>query len=93
MIDGSMQPYALTLDKFLSHAAKWHPHVEVVTGRDGGRVDRIGYDELCRRARKVSVVLENFGVRVGDRVAVLAGIPRRTSKPGTASPPWARCAT
>jgi len=72
MTDGSMQHYALTLDKFLTHAAKWHPHAEVVTGRDGGRIDRIGYDELCRRARKVSAVLESFGVRVGDRVAVLA---------------------
>ena len=22
-VDGSMQPYALTLDKFLTHAARW----------------------------------------------------------------------
>ena len=72
MTEGSMQPYALTLDKFLEHAAKWHPHAEVVTGREGGRVDRIGYAELCRRARKISVVLESFGIRAGDRVAVLA---------------------
>ena len=42
MIDGSMQPFALTLDKFLDHAAKWHPSVEVVTARVGYRVDRIG---------------------------------------------------
>ena len=35
MIDGAMQPFALTLDKFLEHAAKWHPRAEVVTGRAG----------------------------------------------------------
>ena len=48
MIDGAMQSFALTLDKFLEHAAKWHPHAEVVTAREGGRVDRIGYAELDR---------------------------------------------
>ena len=42
MTDGSMQPYALTLDKFLEHAAKWHPSAEVVTAREGGAVDRTG---------------------------------------------------
>ena len=30
MIDGSMQEFALTLDRFLDHAAKWHPHAQVV---------------------------------------------------------------
>jgi len=69
---GEMQPYALTLDKFLEHAAKWHPRVEVVTAREGGRVDRVSYADLERRARRVSLVLEGFGVRRGDCVATLA---------------------
>jgi fatty-acyl-CoA synthase len=72
MIDGSMQPFALTLDKILEHAAKWHPHAEVVTGREGGRVERVGYADLEKRARKVSVVLRGLDVRKGDRVATLA---------------------
>ena len=72
MNDGAMQPYALTLDKFLEHAAKWHPHAQVVTARAGGRVDRIDYDGLNRRSRKVSAVLAGFGVQTGDRVATLA---------------------
>ena len=72
MTDGAMQSFALTLDKFLEHAARWHPRAEVVTGREGGRVDRISYAELDRRSRKVSVVLAGFGVRAGDRVATLA---------------------
>jgi hypothetical protein len=32
---GAMQPYALTLDRFIDHAAKWHGAVEVVTGGPG----------------------------------------------------------
>ncbi|MCD2324441.1 AMP-binding protein [Sphingomonas sp. IC-56] len=72
MIDGSMQDYPLTLDKFLDHAAKWHPHAQVVTARDGGGVDRIGYAELRSRALAVSSLLAGFGTRLADRVATLA---------------------
>ena len=69
---GAMQTHALTLDKFLEHAAKWHPEVEVVTAREGGRVDRVSYANLERRARRISLVLEGFGVCTGDCVATLA---------------------
>jgi acyl-CoA synthetase (AMP-forming)/AMP-acid ligase II len=72
MRDGAMQPYALTLDKFLEYAAKWHPRTEVVTAREGGGVSRVGYAELDRRARNASLVLASFGVRAHDRVATLA---------------------
>lgn len=72
MIDGAMQSYALTLDKFLDHAAKWHPDAEVVTGREGGAIDRIGYAALRARSLRVSAVLAGRGVRIGDRVATLA---------------------
>ncbi len=72
MIDGSMQDYPLTLDKFLHHAAKWHPDAEVVTAREGGGIDRIGYAGLRDRALAVSSLLSGFGVKQGDRVATLA---------------------
>jgi 3-(methylthio)propionyl---CoA ligase len=72
MIDGAMQPFALTLDKFLGHAAKWHPRAEVVTARENGHVDRIGYAELHRRSLRISAVLQGLGVRTGDRIATLA---------------------
>ncbi|MBC2776671.1 AMP-binding protein [Parasphingopyxis marina] len=72
MTHGEIQPYALTLDKFLVHAAKWHPRAQVVTARDGGEVDRIGYAELLERARRVSSVLADLGVSQGDHVATLA---------------------
>lgn len=72
MIDGSMQDFALTLDKFLDHAAKWHPNTEVVTAREAGGPARIGYAALNDRARRVSGALHGLGVRQGDRVATLA---------------------
>jgi acyl-CoA synthetase (AMP-forming)/AMP-acid ligase II len=72
MIDGEMQAFALTLDKFLEHAAKWCPDAQVVTARDGGGIDRIGYAQLMSRSRKASALLAGLGVRTGDRVATLA---------------------
>ena len=71
MIDGSMQDFALTLDRFLVHAEKWHPDVAVVTAAEGG-VERVGYAALADRARAVSGVLAGLGVATGDRVATLA---------------------
>ncbi|MES2445352.1 MAG: AMP-binding protein [Pseudomonadota bacterium] len=72
MIDGDVQSFALTLDKFLEHAAKWHPEAQVVTAREGGASDRIGYRALMDRSRKVSAVLQGLGIGTGDRVATLA---------------------
>lgn len=72
MIDGSMQTYALTLDKFLSHAAKWHSDAEVVSAGADGAVRRIGYAALRDRALRVSGALARLGIAQGDRVATLA---------------------
>ncbi len=72
IVDGEMQAFALTLDKFLDHAAKWRPDGQVVTARDGGRIDRVGYADLRDRSLRVSSVLAGLGVKQGDRVATLA---------------------
>jgi len=72
VIDGSMQSFPLTLDRILEHAAKWHPDVEVVTAREGHPNARTNYAELRDRARKVSHILADLGVSLGDRVATLA---------------------
>lgn len=72
VIDGSMQSYGLTLDKFLSHAAKWHPAAETVSAAADGTIRRIAYPALRDRARGVSRALADLGIGRGDRVATLA---------------------
>ena len=66
-----MQDYALTVDRFLDHGAKWHGRARVVTATDnGGAV--IGYAPLRDRANRLSGALLDLGLTPGDRVATLA---------------------
>lgn len=69
---GAMQPYALTLDHFIEHAAKWHGAVEVVSGGCGGVTSRIGYSALRDRSKWLSGALLSLGLAQGDNLAVLA---------------------
>lgn len=67
-----LQPYELTLDKFIDHSAKWNGGVEVVTGGGlGGPVSRIGYADLRNRANKLSGAMLSLGLKFGDRIASL----------------------
>jgi len=72
MTDGAMQHFGLTLDKFLRHAAKWHPDAQVVTGQPDGNACRVGYAALMERAQRVSAILLGLGVGHASRVATLA---------------------
>ncbi len=67
-----MQAYALTVDKFLEHAAKWSPDREVASVDEDGAVTRIGYAALRERANRLSGALVSLGLKVGDRVGTLA---------------------
>jgi fatty-acyl-CoA synthase len=69
---GAMQPYALTLDRFLDHAAKWHGAKEVVTGGSGGISVRVGYSALRDRSRRLSGALHSLGLAQGDNFGVMA---------------------
>jgi acyl-CoA synthetase (AMP-forming)/AMP-acid ligase II len=66
-----MQPYALTLDKLIDHAAKWHGAAEVVTS-GGGASARIGYAALRARSNRLSGALRALGMAQGDRLGLLA---------------------
>ncbi|HEY0939684.1 MAG TPA: AMP-binding protein [Steroidobacter sp.] len=69
---GAMQAYALTLDRFIDHAAKWHGAVEVVTGGVGGARARIGYAALRERSQRLSGALRSLGLAQGDHLGLLA---------------------
>jgi fatty-acyl-CoA synthase len=66
-----MQPYALTLDRFIDHAARWHGRTEVVTGGDGTAV-RTDYAALRDAANRMSGAFEALGLEPGDNLATLA---------------------
>jgi acyl-CoA synthetase (AMP-forming)/AMP-acid ligase II len=93
MIDGAMQEFALTLDKFLEHAAKWHPRAQVVTARENGASDRIGYADLRARSLRISAALRDLGVRSVIVWQRSHGTRRRMWRVGTRSLAWERFAT
>lgn len=67
-----MQNYALTVDKFLDHAAKWSGDRDVVSGDAGASKSRIGYAAIRERSNRLSGALSSLGLRLGDRIATLA---------------------
>jgi acyl-CoA synthetase (AMP-forming)/AMP-acid ligase II len=66
-----MQAYALTVDKFLDHAAKWSGDREIVTAEAGHAVRRTRYADLRARSNFLSGALAALQLRYGDRVATL----------------------
>jgi fatty-acyl-CoA synthase len=71
-MQGLMQDWPLTVDRFLVHAKHWHPHAEVVSRSIEGPIVRITYGEIHDRAKSLSNALLSWGVKPGDRVATLA---------------------
>ncbi len=69
---GLMQDWPLTVDRILDHSKNWHAHREVVTRSVEGPIVRTNYGEIHGRAKRVSNVLKNWGIKTGDRVATLA---------------------
>jgi fatty-acyl-CoA synthase len=67
-----MQSYALTVDKFLDHAAKWSGERQVVTADARRIASRIGYADLRARSNRLSGALAALGLGFGDRIATLA---------------------
>lgn len=69
---GAIQAYALTVDRFIEHAAKWHGATEVVTAGSGAASSRIGYAALRDRSKLLSGALLSLGLVPGDHLAILA---------------------
>ncbi|HMI54297.1 MAG TPA: long-chain fatty acid--CoA ligase [Candidatus Saccharimonadales bacterium] len=66
-----MMSYQLTLTSLLERAGKIFPDVEIVSKRPDDRAMSYRYQEFYRRARSFGAVLQDFGIRPGDRVATL----------------------
>ena len=69
---GLMQDWPLTVDRILDHAKAWHGHREVVTRSVEGPIVRTNYADIHARAKRVSSVLQSWGVERGDRIGTLA---------------------
>jgi fatty-acyl-CoA synthase len=71
-MQGLMQDWPLTVDRFIEHAAEWHPSRQVVTRSVEGPIVRASYGEIFDRAKRLSNALKALGIVPGDRVATLA---------------------
>ncbi|MBI1250760.1 MAG: long-chain-fatty-acid--CoA ligase [Alphaproteobacteria bacterium] len=69
---GSMQDWAMTLDKILDYSKAASPHREIVTRSVEGPIVRTTYAEVWSRAKQVTHALQERGIVTGDRVATLA---------------------
>ncbi|HJV41323.1 long-chain-fatty-acid--CoA ligase [Caulobacter sp.] len=69
---GLMQHGALTLDKIIDHAARWHADREVVSRSVEGPIVRTTYGQMRDRAKRVSNALLGLGLKPGDRIGTLA---------------------
>jgi fatty-acyl-CoA synthase len=61
----------LTLVSILERAGQLFPRTDIVSHRPDGSIHRYTYGDLYRRARSLAAVLQDFGLRPGERVATL----------------------
>ena len=69
---GRMQHHALTVDRFLTHAARWHGDVQSCEFDCNGQRRTSTYAQIHHQARRMSAALAQAGIVPGDRVATLA---------------------
>lgn len=68
---GTMMQSPLTLVSLLERAGKLFPRVEVISQRPDNSTHRYTYGDLYGRARALAAVLQESGIKSGDRVATL----------------------
>lgn len=69
---GLMQDRQLLVSGMIEHAARYHPHVEIVSRTCEGPIVRTNWAQVRSRAAKLANALMRMGIRPGDRVATLA---------------------
>ena len=69
---GQMQEFPLTLGSILDHAARHHAGRRILSCDEGGALTETNYAELRDQALRASAALRRFGLRLGDRVGVMA---------------------
>ncbi|MBX3571219.1 MAG: long-chain-fatty-acid--CoA ligase [Mesorhizobium sp.] len=69
---GLMQDQPLLISSLIEHAARFHPHSEIVSRTCEGPTMRLTYSGLRARAAKLANALLRMGIKPGDRVASLA---------------------
>lgn len=67
----AMQPWSLTMDKFIDHAARWHGTRHVAYRRPDGKVSRQNWASIRDDAARLSSALGAHGILLGDRVGTL----------------------
>ena len=72
-IPGLMQENDLMISSLIRYAAEYHGHMEIVTRTVEGPVHRYTYVEAEKRSKRLANALINqFGIKPGDRVGTLA---------------------
>jgi fatty-acyl-CoA synthase len=69
---GLTQDHPLLISSLITHAARYHPEVEIVSRTCEGPVVRSNWRDLSKRVAKLANALRRLGIKPGDRVATLA---------------------
>ncbi len=70
-MQGTMMGFPLTLPTMLERAGKLYPRVEIISRKPDRSITRCNYGQLYMRARRLASVLQELGLRAGERVASL----------------------
>jgi fatty-acyl-CoA synthase len=71
VMKGTMMQFPLTLVSLLERAGKMFRSAEIVSQRPDGSTHRYTYGDFYQRARSLASVLQDAGLKAGDRVATL----------------------
>jgi acyl-CoA synthetase (AMP-forming)/AMP-acid ligase II len=69
---GLMQHHPLLISSLITHAARAHPHAEIVSRTIEGPLHRCTYVDIEKRAGQVARLLTSLGLEQGARVGTLA---------------------